>query len=87
MQEAIDRSLGVLGIRIYGGHFFVAGGRLDFISCVFMDFEILTPMTSVLFLLRSFAALVWLFCCLSHSSDVLSIFCLLTSTGSTKYPC
>jgi hypothetical protein len=45
VQEAIDRSFGRLGIRIYGGHFFVAGGRLDFIGCLFYDMEILTPMT------------------------------------------
>ena len=45
VEEAIERSLGVLGIRIYGGHFFVAGGRLDFIGCLFYDMEILTPMT------------------------------------------
>lgn len=30
---------------MYGGHFFVAGGRLDFIACLFYDMEILTPMT------------------------------------------
>jgi hypothetical protein len=45
VREAIERSFGVLGIRMYGGHFFVAGGRLDFIGCLFYDMEILTPMT------------------------------------------
>lgn len=32
-------------MRIYGGHFFMAGGRLDFVGCLFFDYEILTPMT------------------------------------------
>ena len=37
VQDSIEMTMSQQALRIYGGHVFIAGGRLRFISCVFMD--------------------------------------------------
>lgn len=34
-----------IALRVYGGHVFIGGGTLQFIDCMFWDFELLIPFT------------------------------------------
>jgi len=43
VMVAIEQTLNLIGIRIWGGHVLVAGGDVSFNGCIFYDLELLTP--------------------------------------------
>jgi len=40
---AIEQTINLIGLRIWGGHVLVAGGDVSFNGCIFYDLELLTP--------------------------------------------
>lgn len=42
---AIQQTMTLVGIRIWGGHVLVAGGTVTFNGCIFYDLELLTPLS------------------------------------------
>jgi hypothetical protein len=40
---AIEQTVNLVGIRIWGGHVLVADGTVTFNGCIFYDLELLTP--------------------------------------------
>jgi hypothetical protein len=42
---AIEQTMTLVGIRIWGGHVLVAGGTVTFNGCIFYDLELLTPLS------------------------------------------
>lgn len=45
VMVAIEQTMTLVGIRIWGGHVLVAGGTVTFNGCIFYDLELLTPLS------------------------------------------
>lgn len=45
VSSVIQLTESQIGLRVYGGHVFIGGGTLQFIDCMFWDFELLIPFT------------------------------------------
>lgn len=44
VTNTIELTQSQIAMRIYGGHVFMAGGTLNFVNCMFWDFELLIPL-------------------------------------------